>query len=193
MYVLQSSTVGRMNCKCGPHMYKSVDCRYPENPFTLETQHIRKNYKFLKREMSADLLLDHLVEHNLLDTDENTFLLDKCRAVKCDFILRKLLRHPERLQDFIKLITSEEWEFECFRTLRNFPPSFMRSQIVNKFIVRGELYCFCYNFLSAYSLNRYITERNFKISFHNFLTYTSFFIWFVWYSWKVFHLQGYYI
>jgi hypothetical protein len=91
--------------------------------------------------MSADLLLDHLVEHDLLDTDENTFLLDKCRAVKCDFILRKLLRHPERLQDLSKLIMSEEEEFECFRTLRNLPPPFKRLQIVNEFVARGELYC----------------------------------------------------
>lgn len=121
---LQFSAFGIMRRES--ESYGRQDSGCPQSPVTctLVTRDIRKNYKYLKREMSADILLDYLVQHSILETDENEFLIGKCRAVKCDFILRKLLRHPERIQDFSTLIAeSKEQGFECFRTLGSSPLS----------------------------------------------------------------------
>jgi hypothetical protein len=124
--------------------------------------------------MSADLLLDHLVQQGLLDTDENTFLLDKCRAVKCDFILCKLLHHPEHQQDFMKLIPSEEGNLNDFGLCAISPHLLCAHKSSTSSLLEVSYTVCYYNFFTAYSLKHYITERNFRISFRNFLTYTSF-------------------
>lgn len=139
---LQFSAFGIMRRES--ESYGRQDSGCPQSPVTctLVTRDIRKNYKYLKREMSADILLDYLVQHSILETDENEFLIGKCRAVKCDFILRKLLRHPERIQDFSTLIAeSKEQGFECFRTLGSSPLSSRPPATENQVLVgEGGLY-----------------------------------------------------
>ncbi|XP_061172288.1 uncharacterized protein LOC133181727 [Saccostrea echinata] len=111
------STLASM--KNGSVLYDRQDSGYPGSPVILETQHIRRNYKYLKREMDTYTIVDFLVQHNILNTEENSFLIGKPRARKCDFILRKLLRHPRHLPEFTKMIklNSQEQGFRCFLLL----------------------------------------------------------------------------
>lgn len=95
-------------------LYDRQDSGYPESPIALETQHIRKNYKKLKEEMEPNEILDYLVQYDILDTDENTHLLKECRARKCDFILRKLIKYPEKFTQMMEHITKAR-ECGCFR------------------------------------------------------------------------------
>lgn len=95
-------------------LYDRQDSGYPESLIALETQHIRKNYKKLKEEMEPNEILDYLVQYDILDTDENTHLLKECRARKCDFILRKLIKYPEKFTKMMEHITKAR-ECGCFR------------------------------------------------------------------------------
>ncbi|XP_062617032.1 uncharacterized protein LOC134278759, partial [Saccostrea cucullata] len=106
--------------KNGSVFYDRQDSGYPESPIILEAHHIRRNYKFLKREMEPDSIVDYLVQHNILDTDEDKNLIGKPRRIKCDFILRKLLQHPRHLPEFTRMIKHyhrEEEGFHCFLSL----------------------------------------------------------------------------
>lgn len=96
--------------------YDRQDSGYPESLVALETQHtcIRRNYKKLKEEMEPNEILDYLVQYDILDTDENTQLLKECRARKCDFILRKLIKYPDKFTKMMEHITKDR-ECCCFR------------------------------------------------------------------------------
>ena len=65
-------------------------------------------------------IVDYLVQSNILTTDENSFLLHKSRAEKCDFILRRLIRDSNCLTKFRTLMLEEPKVldvFDCFRSL----------------------------------------------------------------------------
>ena len=68
--------------------------------------------------MNTDIV-DYLVQSNILTTDENSSLLDKSRAEKCDFILRRLIRDSKCLKKLEILLHEEPKvdEFDCFRSL----------------------------------------------------------------------------
>ena len=98
----------------GKILYKRDD-----SPVSLEAHHIRKNYKTFKKEMNTEIV-DYLVQSYILTTDENSSLLDKSRAEKCDFILRRLIQDSNCLKKFVTLLHDEAKdldEFDCFRSL----------------------------------------------------------------------------
>ena len=92
--------------------------------YNFETSHIIHNYKLLKAEMEPKEMLDYLVQEHILDLDENSCLIGLCRAKKCDFILRKLIRNPKTLEKFVRCLN---WNLEfnmlkavrCFRYLKH--------------------------------------------------------------------------
>ena len=83
--------------------------------YNLETRHIIQNYKLRKAEMEPKEMLDYLVQEHILDLDENSCLIGLCRAKKCDFILRKLIRNPKMLEKFVRCLN---WNLE-FNTLQS--------------------------------------------------------------------------
>lgn len=95
-------------------LYSRQGSGYQESLVALETHHtcIRKNYKKLKEEMEPNEILDYLVQFEILDTDENTHLLKECRARKCDFILRKLIKNPD-LEKFAKMMKHITMARDC--------------------------------------------------------------------------------
>lgn len=95
-------------------LYSRQGSGYQESLVALETHHtcIRKNYKKLKEEMEPNEILDYLVQFEILDTDENTHLLKECRARKCDFILRKLIKNPD-LEKFTKMMKHITMTRDC--------------------------------------------------------------------------------
>ncbi|XP_022287285.2 uncharacterized protein LOC111100011 isoform X1 [Crassostrea virginica] len=100
-------------------LYKRDDSGCPDSPISLEAHHIRKKYKTLKRDMNTEIV-DYLVQSNILTTDENSSLLHKSRAEKCDFILRRLILDPNCLTKLVTLLHEEPKdldEFDCFRSL----------------------------------------------------------------------------
>ncbi|XP_078314759.1 uncharacterized protein LOC144619747 isoform X2 [Crassostrea virginica] len=99
--------------------YETGDSGCPDSSVSLEAHHIRKKYKDLKKEMNTEIV-DYLVQSNILTTDENSFLLHKSRAEKCDFILRRLIRDSNCLTKFRTLMLEEPKVldvFDCFRSL----------------------------------------------------------------------------
>lgn len=87
----------------------------------LEALHIIKNYKKLKEEMEPNDIIDFLVQHGILDTDEDTYLLRQCRAKKCDFILRKLIRNPNLFSKFVKCLNNTFKTLEAFHCFCSIP------------------------------------------------------------------------
>ena len=91
----------------------------PDSPISVEAHHIRKKYKTLKNEMNTEMV-DYLVQADILTTDDNSYLIGKPRAEKCDFILRKLIRDSNRLTKLVTLLHEEPKdldELDCFRSL----------------------------------------------------------------------------
>ena len=100
-------------------LYERNDSGCPDSPISLEADHIRKKYKTLKKEMNTEIV-DYLVQSYILTTDENSSLLDKSRAEKCDFILRSLIRDSTCLTKLRTLLLEEPKDldvFDCFRSL----------------------------------------------------------------------------
>nr|XP_022297006.1 uncharacterized protein LOC111106572 [Crassostrea virginica] len=65
-------------------------------------------------------IVDYLVQADILTTDDNSSLIGKPRAEKCDFILRKLIRDSNRLTKLVTLLHEEPKdldELDCFRSL----------------------------------------------------------------------------
>ena len=102
----------------GNVLYEEDDSGCPDAPISLKAYHIRKQYKTLKKEMNTEIV-DYLVQSYILTTDENSSLLDKSRAEKCDFILRRLIRDSNCLKKLERLLHEEPKvdEFDCFRSL----------------------------------------------------------------------------
>ena len=100
-------------------LYERDDSGCPDSPIFLEADHITKKYKILKQEMDTEII-DYLVQSDILTTDEDSFLLNKSRAEKCDFILRRLIRDSNCLSKLMTLLHEEPKDldvFDCFRSL----------------------------------------------------------------------------
>ena len=100
-------------------LYRSDGSGCPDSPISLEAGRIRKRYKSIKMEMNTGIV-DYLVQSYILTTDENSYLLDRTRAQKCDFILRRLIRNSNCLTKLVTLMHKEPNdldEFDCFRFL----------------------------------------------------------------------------
>ena len=87
--------------------------------YNFETRHIIQNYVYLKAEMEPIELVDYLVKENILDTDENSCLMGLCRAKKCDFILRKLVRNQRTLEEFVRCL-NRNFELDTLQTVQCF-------------------------------------------------------------------------
>nr|XP_022310631.1 uncharacterized protein LOC111115979 isoform X6 [Crassostrea virginica] len=98
---------------------KSFNNDSPKTSILLEKNFFINNYKALKKQMEPDEIIDYLVQYHILDTDENTRLIDKGRSRKCDFILRKCIRDPDCRSKLKELIEKETQlqEVQCFHTL----------------------------------------------------------------------------
>ncbi|XP_062617779.1 uncharacterized protein LOC134279403 [Saccostrea cucullata] len=118
MLCLEESTFGAGTGN-GSVFFDRAENGYPENTVILETRHIRRNFKFLKQQLEPNIIVDYLVQHNILNTDENSFLMGKPRATKCDFILCKLLQNPKHLRELKSIIkcNPQEEGFYCFLSL----------------------------------------------------------------------------
>ena len=66
--------------------------------------------------MEPNSMIDYLVQHGILNTDENTNLLGQCRAKKCDVILRKLIRSPSTLSELMDKMVDT---YQSFRSQTN--------------------------------------------------------------------------
>lgn len=102
--------------------HEEKGCNLHQIPFILKKHHIIRNYKKLKEELEPNEMLDYLVQYGILDTEENTVLLHKCRAEKCDFILYKIIKEPDCLNKFVKILNDDKeaqslYSFRCFRSL----------------------------------------------------------------------------
>lgn len=97
----------------------------PKTSILLEKNFFINNYKALKIQMEPDEIIDYLVQYHILDTEENTRLIDKGRSRKCDFILRKLIRDPDCRSKLKELIEKETQlqEVQCFSTLLHQRPT----------------------------------------------------------------------
>lgn len=89
----------------------------------LETRHIQQNYKLLKRAINLEGIIDHLVQNDILNTDENYELLNISQSPEnqCSFILRKLIRCPQVFLIFVKCLDEKFKEIEAFSCFRSLP------------------------------------------------------------------------
>lgn len=87
----------------------------------LETRHIQQNFKLLKRAINLEGIIDHLVQNDILNTDENYELLSQSPENQCDFILRKLIRCPQVFSTFVKCLDEKFKDIEAFSCFRSLP------------------------------------------------------------------------
>lgn len=131
---------------------KSFNNDSPKTSIVLEKNFFINNYKALKIQMEPDEIIDYLVQYHILDTEENTRLIDKGRSRKCDFLLRKLIRDPDCRSKLKELIEKETQlqEVQCFSTLLHQRPTEVEHATVVQGrnlppppLIKKNIYVFC--------------------------------------------------